>query len=570
MKRKSDIWTHFTLDKVNKFGECNTCGKKLKYCGSSTSFWRHASMHGLFNSDDNDEGSNEASDSGQLTIPEVLDLMDESSKKCVKFKDDLCSLIVTCGLPFSVVEKPGFELFFKRNLPRGKLPSRFTIKNDVLKKFEVVKLHLIAKFANVDSFALTFDSWTEPFNNRGYLGVTLHFLLLNQLQSQIIAVKEHKSTHSAHNIVDMLETILCSWNIAKEKIVCCTTDNGANMKLAVDLFLGPKKHVPCFAHTLNLCVKEAIEKSNSFSSIVDKVKAIVTFIKHSSTASQILAQAQTDEVQKLKLKQAVVTRWNSIYLMLERFVKLNVHVYAILTQFSRAPGMVNQTEITAIVEALELLKPFYEATEELSSDTKTTISKIIPMVNLIDKRLSSFDCSSEITRKLKQELLKAFNNRFGNIESSKLHAMATILDPRFKRNDFQSIIKATEAVNLINRELSSIQRNNLNDFDLDEPHHEGLWSLRNIRQSEFTQNGYPLDESFRLYLNNKLSNLHDCPITIWLNLKQLNSSLSDLALKYLIIPATSVPSERVFSKAGHLVGKERSSLDPKLVEEDYY
>lgn len=41
--------------------------------------------------------------------------------------------------------------------------------------------------------------------------------------------------------------------------------------------------------------------------------------------------------------------------------------------------------------------------------------------------------------------------------------------------------------------------------------------------------------------------------------------LSTLGKKYLAIPATSVPSERAFSAAGHIVNKKRACLQPSSV-----
>jgi hypothetical protein len=53
------------------------------------------------------------------------------------------------------------------------------------------------------------------------------------------------------------------------------------------------------------------------------------------------------------------------------------------------------------------------------------------------------------------------------------------------------------------------------------------------------------------------------PIDYWTRTK--NNKLEELALKYLIVPATSVASERIFSKAGEIISKKRSNIKSKNV-----
>ena len=51
----------------------------------------------------------------------------------------------------------------------------------------------------------------------------------------------------------------------------------------------------------------------------------------------------------------------------------------------------------------------------------------------------------------------------------------------------------------------------------------------------------------------------------WLNGKNMFPILFEAAMKFLIIPATSVPSERVFSSSGAILTKKRTKLDPRNV-----
>ena len=72
---------------------------------------------------------------------------------------------------------------------------------------------------------------------------------------------------------------------------------------------------------------------STLEAIVDKVRNIRKFFRHSSVGTDILAKyTKKDFGQDLKLKQDCKIRWNSLFLMLERFVQIKPCVVQIAFQ----------------------------------------------------------------------------------------------------------------------------------------------------------------------------------------------------------------------------------------------
>ena len=67
-------------------------------------------------------------------------------------------------------------------------------------------------------------------------------------------------------------------------------------------------------------------------------------------------------------------------------------------------------------------------------------------------------------------------------------------------------------------------------------------------------------KEIRKYISQKAT--PDNPLKWWLENWKYFPQLARLARKYLCLPATSVPSERAFSIAGHVVNAKRACLLP--------
>ncbi|CAI5666116.1 unnamed protein product [Oreochromis niloticus] len=91
---------------------------------------------------------------------------------------------------------------------------------------------------------------------------------------------------------------------------------------------------------------------------------------------------------------------------------------------------------------------------------------------------------------------------------------------------------------------------------------ENLWQRLDEEVGRQTNNATAdsIIEVQRYLAERNIPRLED-PLTYWGNRKTSYPNLFNLALQFLCIPASSVPCERVFSKAGEMVSKKRNRLN---------
>ena len=97
----------------------------------------------------------------------------------------------------------------------------------------------------------------------------------------------------------------------------------------------------------------------------------------------------------------------------------------------------------------------------------------------------------------------------------------------------------------------------------------GLWDLFDKKVADKQSQASPtiaVKKESRRFFDSKLLERDEDPLTWWKDNEKDYKIFSNLAKKYLCIPATSVPSERLFSKAGELVSIRRNRLKSKNVD----
>uniref|UniRef100_A0A183C515 Zinc finger BED domain-containing protein 4 n=1 Tax=Globodera pallida TaxID=36090 RepID=A0A183C515_GLOPA len=154
-------------------------------------------------------------------------------------------------------------------------------------------------------------------------------------------------------------------------------------------------------------------------SILEKCRRTISHFNHSNLAKERLEDAQTQEkLPRHALIQDVPTRWNSSYLMGERLTEqrraLELYVFKYKPNFC----ILDDEEWTILAELCSLLRPVEEA------------SRKIAIANILLGELT--EKNYPIIEEEQKKLISEIRERFSNLESKRIYAVAHYLDPRFK------------------------------------------------------------------------------------------------------------------------------------------
>lgn len=112
--------------------------------------------------------------------------------------------------------------------------------------------------------------------------------------------------------------------------------------------------------------------------------------------------------------------------------------------------------------------------------------------------------------------------------------------------------------------------------DVDNTPGSSLWKrhLDLVKRAEQRKNDLPppdeLPDELGVFLKTPLAALNEDPIKLWMDMSHAYPDLSKIAFKYLTITATSVPSERLFSKAGENMTARRNRLSGQRLHKQLF
>ena len=529
-----------------------------------------------------------------------------------------------------------FSLYF-----RYKVPDRRNLIKGLEKKKMQIEEKIKADLQHCHDVAITHDGWTSC-NTESYSTVTGHYIDQDwNLKSVSLCTEKVIGSHTSENIASHLQKVKDEWNLPS---CVAVTDNAANEKKAFEILNWTR--FGCYGHRVNLAVRNSLSETN-VSRLVGKGRKLVSFFHHTSNVNDILMEKQLllgDET-NLKLIMDVVTRWNSTYSMLERINKLVPAIVATANDSrvnkAAATSVKNFTfsyeEQTISEKLVELLEPFQNATESISSESTPTLHKIMPILLAIEKAVTVKDDDGGAIVAVKQKMGQEMEKR---MQDTELALLACILNPFTKHLRFLGAGYRTRAIDLLETaamdmhheldghptlkikqekkervsqtetvhddqpqplipepplpKIPSILQED--DHDVQEGDHDeqvlpdiphkkmkienemSKSSHKKSHMDDWLQDvicvGETVEPTVDLikhevsrYLGSGIS-IKDKDLSIlewWKKNELFFPRLSILAKKYLCIPASSTPSERIFSLCGTLVSKKRSRLSPSKV-----
>lgn len=338
-----------------------------------------------------------------------------------------------------------------------------------------------------------------------------------------------------------------------EKLVFIS-DRGGNIRKA----LKDTTRINCFPHFCHNIAKYGCSVQ-SIKQLINRCGALVKFFKVTGL----------NNILKESLKSSVSTRFNYVFMLLTSIDSQWDSIKNILTQ-KHELRRIAHIDRECIQQLIAFLKVFNIASKLTESTYKETLAYVwIGITRICSLCRVDIDDPSYI-KAIKARSLEYIESKF---ILHQYHRIATFLHPNYKSLIFCSLEQKQRTIQdtkqMINQMMDS-QSTNLPSSSS---------SSRRTSSSSSTES----DSSFLSnFFNRREDNVDEVDTYInvqfisteninvfdwWIERKEMFPNLFKLAIKIHSIPASSMQSERTFSRSGMTVSDQRTNLEPRTVED---
>ncbi|XP_073782458.1 uncharacterized protein isoform X1 [Danio rerio] len=179
------------------------------------------------------------------------------------------------------------------------------------------------------------------------------------------------------------------------------------------------KKIGCFAHTLNIAAQK-LSTITSVSQWAGRIRAMVVWLKRSTLAKPILKEKQ----HLLGLPEHAVildvkTRWNSLFLMVERFLE-QFPAFQATSMDHRLKKLMDKDRLQRISdedfrkaeEFVKITKILYTSTLCVSAERSQNLGQILPILNKLQHHFTVNKEDSSFTKTIKDPIWNDLSKRY--------------------------------------------------------------------------------------------------------------------------------------------------------------
>lgn len=346
-----------------------------------------------------------------------------------------------------------------------------------------------------------------------------------------------------------MATLLGEFNCSLNDATVVVTDRGSNIKSA----LTEHENINCINHLLHNTIEKCIKGSSQIQEIVTTASKLVKFFKKSGLNVDLNSS----------LKSYTPTRWNTVY----------TTILSIKNNFTEIKRVLNEKKLTekynTLIEyhldlLISILKPFMDASKELEGSSYPTLHLVHPHINKLKVMCNTTNDNEPSF--IKEFKTKLYDTLISLVDShiTIYHKLAIFLFPpanqltQFDSNEQTDVINKCKSLllhysNESNTDDLPIATNTSTIYSLFEKY---VQPIQEVHSSELR-----IENEIIKYKNTKVSLQHDFDLLKWWNdRKNEFTLLYKLSCRILAIPASSAPSERIFSIARALITDKRSKI----------
>lgn len=589
------VWKHF--DKVDKdSAKCKKCDEEGKACNFSTKGGGTSNLSNHIKKRHPGLLASASAATTQSDIRAMGRLCD--ARKSALLKKKILNLVTVDLRPLSVVDGRAFVDLLHTVEPNLKNFGRKAISNLLEQQYEVEKEKVKILIGNSElkfGIATTADGWTSS-TNQSYMTVTAHFIGNDwKLEYKNLCTKEMSGRHTAENIKEVIEATCNEFGVGR--ILSVTRDNARNMEKAVETSKEIDFGIACCAHLLQLALQESLQVP-AIQAMLGVFRQNSRFFRKSGPGWQALKKKQGEVSNDARPKRPIMevpTRWNSTFYMVQRLLHLRQHVDDIWTNdedlrkdMKRANVLKPREDHWYLAKKLvKVLNPFEQLTTIWSGSKYVSVSTALPLVIAQLAKLEARQTDIPPIHEMKKTLQCALKKRFQLSEQGdtatdnhKVAILCCFLDPRFKSLHCFS----EKDIEIAHRKVLDL----MSEIDMTEPiSHDDLPNTEDDRSASSTEDEESVPAKKSKHLAKLLGNFYqgssadttqtvkgefdsytgepqiaseNSPLSWWKKQSTKYPRISEVARAFLAIPATSVPSEQSFSKAGHITERRRANL----------